>query len=50
MNDWRGYLLAGFAIVWVANFYMALFALIKVDVNKERLEYKNEQEKLKNKE
>ena len=44
MDDWRGYLLAGFAIVWVANIYMSLFALIKVDLKKERLEAKNEEE------
>lgn len=50
LDDWRGYLLAGFAIVWIANIYMSLFALIKVDVNLERLQYKNEQEKQKNQE
>ena len=44
LDDWRGYLLAGFAIVWIANIYMALFGLIKVDVNLERLHYKKEQE------
>jgi hypothetical protein len=45
IDDWRGYLLAGFSLVWIANIYMGLFALIKVDVNKQRLEYKHEQEK-----
>jgi hypothetical protein len=44
--DWRGYLLAGFAIVFVANLYMGLFALIKVDVKKERLEVKKEEEQI----
>ncbi|MDB4927325.1 hypothetical protein [Mucilaginibacter sp.] len=47
LDDWRGYVLAGFSIVWIANIYMALFALIKVDVNLERLQYKNEQEEAK---
>jgi hypothetical protein len=37
INNWRGYLLAGFAIVWVANVYMSLFALIRIDLKKERL-------------
>lgn len=46
MDDWRGYLLAGFSIVWIANFYMAVFALIKVDVNLERLQVKKEEENL----
>ena len=37
-NDWRGYLISGFALVFVANVYMSLFALIRVDLKKERLE------------
>jgi len=38
MADWRGYIIAGFAMVWVANIYMALFALIRQDVKKEKTE------------
>jgi hypothetical protein len=49
MGDWRGYLLAGFSIVWIANVYMAIFARIKVDVNLERLKVKKEQEDLEDK-
>jgi hypothetical protein len=45
IDDWRGYILAGFSMVWIANMYMAIFALIKIDVNIERLQYKNEQDK-----
>src|SRR5579864_6432241 len=30
-TDWRGYLVAGFALVFVANVYMSLFALIRID-------------------
>ena len=37
-EDWRGYILAGFALVWIANVYMSLFALIRVDLRKERME------------
>jgi hypothetical protein len=36
--DWRGYLLAGFSLVWIANIYMSLFARIRLDVKKERVE------------
>ncbi|MCC8426450.1 hypothetical protein [Mucilaginibacter sp. UR6-11] len=46
MDDWRGYLLAGFAIVWVANFYMSIFALLKIDIKKERLEAKKEEDQI----
>ncbi len=37
LPDWRGYVLAGFSIVWIANVYMSLFALIRVDLRSERL-------------
>ena len=38
LDDWRGYLIAGFALVWVANTYMSLFGLIRIDIKKERTE------------
>jgi hypothetical protein len=38
MNDWRGYIIAGFALVWIANVYMSLFGLIRQDVKKEKTE------------
>jgi len=38
--DWRGYIIAGFSIVWIANIYMSLFALIRQDVKKEKTEIK----------
>ncbi len=37
-TDWRGYLIAGFALVWVANVYMSFFARIRLDVKRERVE------------
>jgi len=45
-EDWRGYLIGGFALVWVANFYMSLFAHIRLDVKKERTEIKQVEKKL----
>ncbi|CAN5284225.1 hypothetical protein BH09BAC6_BH09BAC6_10570 [soil metagenome] len=47
-TDWRGYLVAGFALVWVANVYMSLFAFIRIDIKREKLECEAEEEKLKN--
>src|ERR1700728_3587601 len=29
-NDWRGYLIGGFALVWIANFYMGIFLMIRM--------------------
>jgi hypothetical protein len=36
--DWRGYVIAGFALVFIANVYMSLFALVRVDIKKVRVE------------
>lgn len=36
-DDWRGYLIAGFSLVWIANLYMSIYAIIKVDIKKERI-------------
>lgn len=36
--DWRGLLFAWFALVWIANIYMGVFAKVKVGVKKERAE------------
>lgn len=35
--DWRGYLISGFALVWVANLYMSIFARVRLDVKHERV-------------
>jgi hypothetical protein len=40
LPDWRGYIIAGFSLVWIANVYMSLFGLIKQDINKEKMEIK----------
>jgi hypothetical protein len=37
-DDWRGYLIGGFALIFIANVYMSLFALIRIDLKKERAE------------
>jgi len=45
-TGWRGYLIAGFALVFVANVYMSLFALIRIDLKKVRLETEIEEKKV----
>ena len=42
-TDWRGYLIAGFSLVWVANVYMGLFGRIRLDLRKERAEIATEE-------
>ncbi len=36
MTGWRGYLIAGFSLVWVANLYMSIFGLLRTDLKKEK--------------
>jgi hypothetical protein len=45
-NDWRGYLISGFSIVWVANIYMNLYGLVRTDIKKEKIETQVEEKKL----
>ena len=40
LDDWRGYLIAWFALVWVANQYMSIHARLKVGISNERAELK----------
>jgi hypothetical protein len=37
-DDWRGYLIALFALVYVSNFYIGLFGHVKLEVRKDRAE------------
>jgi hypothetical protein len=45
-DDWRGYLIAGFSIIWIANIYMSLYALIRIDLKKGRIITKLEEKKI----
>ena len=42
-DDWRGYLIAGFSLVWIANVYMSIFGRIRIDLKKEKLEVKEKE-------
>lgn len=46
-DDWRGYLVGGFALVWIANFYMSLFGFIRVGMKKEKMDADLEEIRLK---
>jgi len=43
-TDWRGYLIGGFSIVWIANIYMSLFFLLRTDIKKEKITIEDIQE------
>jgi hypothetical protein len=44
--DWRGYLIAFFALVWVANTYMNLYGAIRLDIHLDRVEIKKTEQEL----
>src|SRR5450432_2346217 len=37
-DDWRGYLIAGFSLVWLANVYMSFFSRLRLEIREERIE------------
>ncbi len=36
LDDWRGFVIALFSLVWVANVYMSLFGRLRLDIKHER--------------
>ncbi|RYE44743.1 MAG: hypothetical protein EOP48_22445 [Sphingobacteriales bacterium] len=47
-TGWRGYIIAGFSIVWIANVYMSLYNLIRIDLKRGKIIASIEEEKIKN--
>jgi hypothetical protein len=37
-DDWRGYLVGGFALVWLANVYMSLFGRLRLEIREDRMD------------
>ncbi len=46
-NDWRGYLIGGFSLVWISNVYMSAFGRLRIDIKKEKLDTNLKEEELK---
>jgi len=36
-DDWSGYILSGFSLVWIANFYMSIYNKIRIDLKTGKL-------------
>ena len=47
LPGWRGYLISGFSLVWIANIYMSLFFVIRTDLKNDGLESKIKESELK---
>ena len=42
--DWRGYILAFFALVWIANQYMSIYNRLRLDIKHEQVEIKADEQ------
>ena len=49
-EDWRGYLIGGFSLVWIANLYMSIFAWLRVTTKKDEMEVDKKKAELKEQE
>jgi len=47
MTNWSGYVIAGFAIVAIANAYMSAYGFLRLDIKKERVITQHEEQKIK---
>jgi|SRR5579871_205940 len=41
--DWRGYFVAGFSIVWIANVYMSFYGRLRLEIKRERVEIEDKE-------
>ncbi len=46
LDDWRGFVIGGFALVWIANIYMSVFARLRLVIKSERVDIKLKEEEL----
>lgn len=37
-TGWKGYIIGGFSIVWIANIYMSLYGRLRLGIKKEKAE------------
>ena len=47
-TDWRGYLISGFSLVWIANIYMSFFLFLRTNIKKEGIDAKIKESEIKN--
>jgi hypothetical protein len=45
-EGWRGYLVAWFSLVWIANLYMAIFGRLRLEIQSQRLGIEEEKRQL----
>ncbi len=45
-DSWRGYMISGLCLVWIANCYMAVFARLRLDIKSQKLDIELEEERV----
>jgi hypothetical protein len=45
-DGWKGYLIAGFSLVWIANMYMGLLGRVRLDIKQQRIEIAADEQSL----
>ena len=50
IDDWRGYIIAFFALVLVANMYLNLYARLRVDITSEKKDIERKEKEIEHKE
>jgi hypothetical protein len=45
-ESWRGYVVAWFSLVWIANVYMAIFGRLRLEIQSQRLTIEEEKRQL----
>jgi hypothetical protein len=48
-EDWRGYVLAYFSVIWIANLYMSLYGRLRIDIKTTHLDKEIKETKLEDK-
>lgn len=43
-HDWRGYFVAFFSLIWMANQYMSIYNRLRLDIKHEQVEIKAEEQ------
>ncbi len=46
LPDWRGYVIAFFSLVWIANQYMSIYSRLRLEIKHEQVEIKADEKKV----
>ncbi len=46
LPDWRGYVIAFFSLIWIANQYMSIYNRLRLDIKHEQVEIKADEKKV----